>query len=165
MREAAESAETDQFDPQISAASGAAADALQVGKIKNKVLKLTGEVQVLNIKVRAFFDFCFEGGTLTDFQQIAQAKAKGSDTSDLESQLNDEQTKLNTDVSTDKSNAGKASQGVVASSSAATSSAAVSSTSTQATSTKTSSVAASTATATANDDAVTQTAANFKELE
>lgn len=27
------------------------ADALQVGKIKNKVLKLTGEVQVLNIKV------------------------------------------------------------------------------------------------------------------
>lgn len=51
MREAAESAETDQFNPQIDAASGAAADALQVGKIKNKVLKLTGEVQVLNIKV------------------------------------------------------------------------------------------------------------------
>ena len=55
MREAAESAETDQFDPQIDAASGAAADALQVGKIKNKVLKLTGEVQVLNIKVRLYF--------------------------------------------------------------------------------------------------------------
>lgn len=52
MREAAESAETDDFNPQIAAASGAAADALQVGKIKNKVLKLTGEVQVLNIKVR-----------------------------------------------------------------------------------------------------------------
>ena len=52
MREAAESAETDDFDPQIEAASGATADALQVGKIKNKVLKLTGEVQVLNIKVR-----------------------------------------------------------------------------------------------------------------
>ena len=52
MREAAESAETDQFDPQIDAASGADADALQVGKIKNKVLKLTGEVQVINIKVR-----------------------------------------------------------------------------------------------------------------
>jgi hypothetical protein len=51
MREAAESAETDDFDPQIAAASGATADALQVGKIKNKVLKLTGEVQVFNIKV------------------------------------------------------------------------------------------------------------------
>lgn len=51
MREAAESAETDDFNPAIAAASGAAADALQVGKIKNKVLKLTGEVQVLNIKV------------------------------------------------------------------------------------------------------------------
>jgi hypothetical protein len=74
MREAAESAETDQFDPQIDAASGAEgeqmffslrsandlmsvamvplADALQVGKIKNKVLKLTAEVQGINIKVR-----------------------------------------------------------------------------------------------------------------
>ena len=51
MREAAEAAETDDFNPAIKAASGAAADALQVGKIKNKVLKLTGEVQVLNIKV------------------------------------------------------------------------------------------------------------------
>lgn len=69
MREAAESAETDDFDPQIDAASGDAGDyitppvdwlfahrfstatALQNGKIKNKVLKLTGEVQALNIKV------------------------------------------------------------------------------------------------------------------
>lgn len=51
MREAAESAETDDFDPQIDAASGATADALSVGKTKNKVLKLTAEVQVLNIKV------------------------------------------------------------------------------------------------------------------
>ena len=51
MREAAESAETDDFNPQIAAASGAAADALQVGKIKNKVLKLTGEIQALNIQV------------------------------------------------------------------------------------------------------------------
>ena len=72
MREAAESAETDDFDPQIDAASGAAADALQNGKIANKVLKLTGEVQVLNIK-------------------IAKAKAAGEDTSDLESSLADEQ--------------------------------------------------------------------------
>lgn len=48
------------------------ADALQVGKIKNKVLKLTGEVQGINIK-------------------IAQAKAKGEDTSDLEDSLAAEQ--------------------------------------------------------------------------
>lgn len=52
MREAAEDAETAQFNPAIAAASGAEADALQVGKIKNKVLKLTGEVQVLNIQVK-----------------------------------------------------------------------------------------------------------------
>lgn len=51
MRQAAESAETDLFNPQIDAATGADADALQAGKIKNKVLKLTGEVQVINIKV------------------------------------------------------------------------------------------------------------------
>ena len=54
MREAAESAETDQFDPQIDAASGAEATALQNGKIKNKVLKLTGEIQALNIQVRSY---------------------------------------------------------------------------------------------------------------
>ncbi|EIM83059.1 uncharacterized protein STEHIDRAFT_124365 [Stereum hirsutum FP-91666 SS1] len=75
MREAAESAETDDFNPQIDAASGDAADALQVGKIKNKVLKLTGEVQGLNIK-------------------IAQAQANGDDTSDLESDLAAEQEKV-----------------------------------------------------------------------
>ena len=72
MREAAEDAETDQFNPAIKAASGDEADALQNGKIKNKVLKLTGEVQDINIK-------------------IAQAKAKGEDTSDLESSLATEQ--------------------------------------------------------------------------
>ena len=89
MREAAESAETDQFNSQIAAASGAAgaqatplyivnmhltccthllATALQNGKIKNKVLKLTGEVQVLNIK-------------------IAQAKTAGKSTTSLASDL------------------------------------------------------------------------------
>ena len=72
MRKAAEAAETDEFNPAIDAATGADADALQVGKIKNKVLKLTGEVQDINIK-------------------IAQAKAKGEDTSDLESSLATEQ--------------------------------------------------------------------------
>ncbi|KIK68861.1 hypothetical protein GYMLUDRAFT_152507, partial [Collybiopsis luxurians FD-317 M1] len=93
MREAAESAETDEFDPQIDAATGATADALSVGKTKNKVLKLTGEIQAINIK-------------------IAQAQASGSDTSDLESSLSEEQTKLNTNIAADQANAGKASQGV-----------------------------------------------------
>ncbi|KAL5521480.1 hypothetical protein ACEPAF_2228 [Sanghuangporus sanghuang] len=93
MREAAESAETDLFNPAIDAASGDEADALQVGKIKNKVLKLTGEVQVINIK-------------------IAQAQAAGEDTSDLESKLQEEQTKLNTNIATDEASAGQASEGV-----------------------------------------------------
>jgi len=93
MREAAESAETDDFDPQIAAATGAAADALQVGKIKNKVLKLTGEVQGLNIK-------------------IAQGKAAGTDTSADEASLAEEQTKLTTNINLDEANAGKTSKGV-----------------------------------------------------
>ncbi|KAI0341117.1 hypothetical protein BDW22DRAFT_1430271 [Trametopsis cervina] len=93
MREAAESAETDQFNPQIAAASGATAAALKVGKIKNKVLKLTGEVQVLNIK-------------------IAQATAAGKSTSSLEDQLHGEQTKLETNIKTDVASAGDASKGV-----------------------------------------------------
>jgi hypothetical protein len=38
-RESAEDAETEAFNPAIEAASGAAATALQNGKIKNKVLK------------------------------------------------------------------------------------------------------------------------------
>lgn len=72
MREAAEKAETDQFNPAIEAASGAEgtlgslfdiilshillpqAEALQVGKIKNKVLKLTGLSQILKIQVYPF---------------------------------------------------------------------------------------------------------------
>ncbi|VDB95963.1 unnamed protein product [Peniophora sp. CBMAI 1063] len=94
MREAAEDAETSQFNPAIDAATGADADALQVGKIKNKVLKLTGEVQGINIK-------------------IAQAQAKGDDTSDLESSLAAEQKKLTTNIATDKKSAGAASQSVV----------------------------------------------------
>ncbi|KZV69384.1 hypothetical protein PENSPDRAFT_753454 [Peniophora sp. CONT] len=94
MREAAEDAETSQFNPAIAAASGADADALQVGKIKNKVLKLTGEVQGINIK-------------------IAQAKAKGSDTTDLESSLAAEQKKLTTNIATDVKSAGATSQSVV----------------------------------------------------
>ncbi|KAI0799737.1 hypothetical protein BC629DRAFT_1581402 [Irpex lacteus] len=93
MREAAESAETDKFNPEIEAASGADADALSVGKIQNKVLKLTGEVQALNI-------------------QLAQAKAAGKDTSSIESKITEEQTKLTKNIATDKKNAGKTSHGV-----------------------------------------------------
>ncbi|KAJ7080966.1 hypothetical protein B0H15DRAFT_1025022 [Mycena belliarum] len=93
MREAAEEAETAQFNPQIAAASGAAADTLQVGKIKNKVLKLTGEVQVLKIK-------------------IAQAAAAGKDTAALESKLVAEQKKLSNNIATDVKRAGDASKGV-----------------------------------------------------
>lgn len=51
MAKAAVDAEDADFNPAIDAASGAAADALNVGKTKNKVLKLTGEVQTLNIQV------------------------------------------------------------------------------------------------------------------
>ena len=117
MREAAEDAETDQFNPAIEAASGDEADALQNGKIQNKVLKLTGEVQVLQIK-------------------LAKAKASGADTSSIESQITTEQcvsssfvstsvlgsvvadfclrcrTKLNTNIATDTKSAGAASKGV-----------------------------------------------------
>ncbi|KAJ7021640.1 hypothetical protein C8F04DRAFT_1140094 [Mycena alexandri] len=92
MREAAESAETDDFDPQIAAASGADAAALQVGKIKNKVLKLTGEVQQIKIK-------------------IAQASAAGSSTSDLETSLATEQGKLTTNIALDVKSKGAASKG------------------------------------------------------
>jgi len=93
MREAAEGAETDEFDPQISAASGAAAAALKVGKIKNKVLKLTAEVQSIQIK-------------------IAQQKAKGQSTSATESSLTVEQGKLANNIKLDAASAGEASKGV-----------------------------------------------------
>ena len=45
--------------------------------------------------------------------QIAQAKANGEDTSSLESDLQDEQTKLTTDIQTDQGSAGQASKGIV----------------------------------------------------
>ncbi|KAJ6605073.1 hypothetical protein B0H10DRAFT_1922793, partial [Mycena sp. CBHHK59/15] len=105
MREAAEDAETSEFNPQIAAASGATAAALQVGKIKNKVLKLTGEVQQIKIK-------------------IAQAAAAGDDTSSLEADLATEQTKLTTNIALDVKSNGAASQSVVASATAATEAAA-----------------------------------------
>ncbi|KAL5514479.1 hypothetical protein ACEPAG_2567 [Sanghuangporus baumii] len=156
MREAAESAETDLFDPAIDAASGADADALQVGKIKNKVLKLTGEVQVLNIK-------------------IAQAQASGDDTSDLEDQLSEEQTKLDTNIATDTDSAGATSKGVVDSSDSTDSTTLAGSTSVSArdsvSASNTASAADTSATDVADDgtasnsQAVTQTADNFQELD
>ncbi|KAG8946675.1 hypothetical protein FRC03_001319, partial [Tulasnella sp. 419] len=91
MRELAEDAETELFNPQIEAASGAEADELQNGKIKNKVLKLTGFKQVLNIK-------------------IAKGKAAGEDTSADEAKLAEEQGKLNNNIATDESNAGATSR-------------------------------------------------------
>ncbi|KAI9056772.1 hypothetical protein FKP32DRAFT_1681940 [Trametes sanguinea] len=134
MREAAESAETDQFNPAIDAASGAEADALQNGKIKNKVLKLTGEVQALNI-------------------QIAQAKAAGKDTSDLESKVSEEQTKLTKNISLDKAAAGQPSKGVTGG--AATNNAAASAKS----SSKSSSATASASSAASTSAKATKTAA------
>jgi len=53
MRSAAETAETDNFNPLIDAATGDRADQLQNGKILNKVLKLRLFQQLLEIKVRS----------------------------------------------------------------------------------------------------------------
>ncbi|KAI5924242.1 hypothetical protein F4810DRAFT_151858 [Camillea tinctor] len=88
-RKTAESAETDTggFNDAIEAASGSAADALSVGKIKNKVLKL--KLEVLGL-------------------QIDQA-INGKDNS---AKIKEETTKLNKNVSTDKASAGKTSQSV-----------------------------------------------------
>ncbi|KAL6796337.1 hypothetical protein GGI42DRAFT_356473 [Trichoderma sp. SZMC 28013] len=85
-RETAEAAETDAFNDQIKAASGSAATALQNGKIKNKVLKLFLEVTALQIQ-----------------------QAQGKDTQD---KIDEEQTKLNNNISLDKKAAGQASEGV-----------------------------------------------------
>ncbi|KAK7060791.1 hypothetical protein VNI00_000524 [Paramarasmius palmivorus] len=94
MRSAAEDAETSLFNPAIDAASGAAADALQVGKIKNKVLKLTGLAMARKI-------------------QLAKDQAAGKDTSSLEEALADTETKLAKNIETDVASAGQASQSVV----------------------------------------------------
>lgn len=85
-RETAEDAETDAFNGQIKTASGAAATALQNGKIKNKVLKLFLEVSALQIQ-----------------------QAQGADNQD---KIDQEQTKLNNNISLDTKAAGQASKGV-----------------------------------------------------
>ncbi|KAJ9157356.1 hypothetical protein NKR23_g485 [Pleurostoma richardsiae] len=88
-RVTAEAAETDAggFNDALEDATGDAADALQVGKIKNKVLKLKLEVLAL---------------------QIDQA-INGSDNAD---KIAEEQTKLDKNVATDTASAGDASQSV-----------------------------------------------------
>lgn len=85
IHDVAEDAETDAFNPAIAAASGDAATALQNGKIKNKVLKLTAEV--LGIQVKA---------------------AQGGDDSDLAA----EQTKLANNIKLDTAASGQASTAV-----------------------------------------------------
>ncbi|CAD6442300.1 77e92a88-0be9-401f-bf77-6a25c516cc72 [Sclerotinia trifoliorum] len=85
IHDAAEKAETDAFNPAIEAASGDDATALQNGKIKNKVLKLTAEV--LGIQVKA---------------------AQGGDDSDLEA----EQKKLANNVKLDIAAEGETSTAV-----------------------------------------------------
>ncbi|KAK8048811.1 hypothetical protein PG994_010541 [Apiospora phragmitis] len=85
-RETAEAAETDAFNDEVKAASGAAADALQNGKVKNKVLKLFLETTAL---------------------QIEQAQGK-----DNQAKVDKEQKKLNNNIALDKKAAGQASQSV-----------------------------------------------------
>ncbi|KAM3086130.1 hypothetical protein ACMFMG_000269 [Clarireedia jacksonii] len=85
IHDVAEDAEVKAFNPAVEAASGDAATALQNGKIKNKVLKLTAEV--LGIQVEA---------------------AQGGDDSDLAA----EQTKLANNIKLDTAAAGQASTAV-----------------------------------------------------
>ncbi|KAK1972631.1 hypothetical protein LZ32DRAFT_612378 [Colletotrichum eremochloae] len=87
-RVAAEDAETDAggFNDAIAKASGADADALQVGKIKNKVLKLQLEVLALQVQ-----------------------QAQGADN---QAKIDAEQKKLNNNVNLDKAAAGKPSKSV-----------------------------------------------------
>lgn len=88
-RVTAENAETDTggFNDAIAAASGDAADALQVGKIKNKVLKL--KLEVLGL-------------------QIDQAQSGTDNTAKIAA----EQKKLDTNIATDTKSAGQTSQSV-----------------------------------------------------
>ncbi|KAF5667129.1 small secreted protein [Fusarium heterosporum] len=79
----ANDAETDAFNPAIEAASGEDADALQRGKIKNKVLKLTATV----LKLEA---------------QQAQGE-------DVAAKLEEENKKLQNNISQDQEAAGQAS--------------------------------------------------------
>ncbi|KAI9734277.1 MAG: hypothetical protein M1834_002381 [Cirrosporium novae-zelandiae] len=86
-RESAEAAETEAFNPAIDDATDDDEEtALENGKIKNKVLKLTAEVLALQIQ-----------------------QAQGEDTSD---KIEEEQGKLDTNIALDKAAAGQESQSV-----------------------------------------------------
>lgn len=89
MRGAASKFETTDFNPAIEAASGEQADALQRGKIANKVLKNLGSVMVASIKE-------------------AKAKAAGKDASEFTTTIEEESKKMNKNAATDKADAGKA---------------------------------------------------------
>ncbi|KAF3929243.1 hypothetical protein AA313_de0205127 [Arthrobotrys entomopaga] len=93
-RENAENAETQAFNPAIAKARGVDADALQVGKIANKVLKLTGLAQVRQIAIAK--------------TKAAGKKVSSSDEVDLQDTL----TKLAKNIATDKKNKGKPSKAV-----------------------------------------------------
>lgn len=80
--DAAEDAEVKAFNPAVAAATGDAATAIQNGKIKNKVLKLTAEVLGLQI-------------------EAAQGKTGGD--------VAAEQTKLTNNIALDTKAAGQAS--------------------------------------------------------
>ncbi|TFL03370.1 hypothetical protein BDV98DRAFT_591251 [Pterulicium gracile] len=93
MRSAANEAETELFNPAISAADAAGddelADALQRGKIANKVLKLAGNASKLRI-------------------QIAKAEAEGNTArvADLTPKLEDAETKMAKNAATDAKDSG-----------------------------------------------------------
>ncbi|KAF4463134.1 small secreted [Fusarium albosuccineum] len=83
VNQIANDAETDAFNPAIEAATGEEADALQRGKIKNKVLKLTATILKLEAQ-----------------------QAQGEDVAD---KLEEENTKLQNNISQDEEAAGQAS--------------------------------------------------------
>ncbi|KAK1961140.1 hypothetical protein LZ32DRAFT_378867 [Colletotrichum eremochloae] len=83
VNQIANDAEKEAFNPAIEAATGEEADALQRGKIKNKVLKLTATM----LKLQA-------------------QQAQGSDVAD---KMATEQKKLDNNIKLDKAQAGKAS--------------------------------------------------------
>ncbi|KAI1844666.1 hypothetical protein JX265_007071 [Neoarthrinium moseri] len=89
----ANDAETDAFNPAIEAASGEEADALQRGKIKNKVLKL--EATMLALKIQ---------------------QAQGDDVAD---KIAAEQKKLNNNIKQDQDEAGNPSTALTFSASTA----------------------------------------------
>lgn len=81
VNQVANQAEKGAFNPAIEAATGAEADALAAGKTKNKVLKLVATK--------------------------LQLEAKQAQGEDVSAKLEEELTKLNNNIATDKQNAGK----------------------------------------------------------